>query len=81
MHHALRIQKSPDFEAETIEPPLRALAADLALKVGQLLGIIRVAVTGKKVAPPLFETLAVLGQERSLTRLDQGIAALASLAQ
>jgi glutamyl-tRNA synthetase len=45
-----------------------------------LLGIIRVAVTGKTVAPPLFETIAILGQTKSLTRIDRAIKALAALA-
>jgi len=59
------------FDQETLETVLRALADDLDLKVGQLFGVIRVATTGKKVAPPLFGTLAVLGRERSLARIKQ----------
>jgi glutamyl-tRNA synthetase len=70
----------PRFEAETIESSLRALADRLGLKVGQLLGPLRVAVTGKRVAPPLFETLAILGRERTLARIDSGIDALAHAA-
>jgi len=70
----------PDFEVATQETALRALTEKLALKPGQLFGIIRVATTGKTVAPPLFETLHVLGKERTLARLDQGIAALEKLA-
>lgn len=70
----------PDFRAETIEPPLRALADELGLKAGQLLGIVRVAVTGKEVAPPLFETLALLGQARTVARLDRAVEMLAVLA-
>lgn len=68
-----------DFRAEAMEPPMRALVDELGLKAGQLFGIIRVAVTGKTVAPPLFETIAVLGRERSVLRLDWAIEALASL--
>jgi glutamyl-tRNA synthetase len=64
---------------ETTEPPLRALAADLGLKAGQLFGIVRVAVTGKTVAPPLFETMAILGQSRTVARMDRAIEALTSL--
>lgn len=64
------------FEAGTIEPALRGLADALDLKVGQLLGIIRIAVSGKQVAPPLFETLAALGKERTLERIDRGLDAL-----
>jgi glutamyl-tRNA synthetase len=57
------------FHEDTLEAVLRAQAEELGLKAGQLFGIIRVAVTGKKVAPPLFGTLAVLGRERTLVRL------------
>jgi glutamyl-tRNA synthetase len=52
-----------------LEEALRALAEQLDLKVGQLFGAIRVAVTGRTVAPPLFETLAALGKDRSLARI------------
>jgi glutamyl-tRNA synthetase len=69
----------PDFEVKTIDGALRGLAADLGLKVGQLLGIVRVAVSGKKVAPPLFETLSILGRDQTLACVDQGIGALESL--
>jgi glutamyl-tRNA synthetase len=69
------------FEADTIEPALRSLADALELKVGQLLGIIRIAVSGRQVAPPLFETLAALGQERTVARIDCGLDALSKLAK
>jgi glutamyl-tRNA synthetase len=75
-----RLAALPDFEVETIEGSLRALADELGLKVGQVLGIIRVAVSGKTVAPPLFETLSILGRERVLTRIDRGLEALSDLA-
>ncbi len=61
----------PDFDEETLEKALRALVEELGLKAGQLFGVIRVAATGKKVAPPLFGTLSVLGRERVLERLDK----------
>nr|HID13264.1 glutamate--tRNA ligase [Anaerolineae bacterium] len=67
------------FEPETMEPPMRALADELGLKAGQLFGIVRWAVTGQKVAPPLFGSLAILGRERVLARLDAAEAALAAL--
>ena len=65
------------FEPDAIEPPMRALAEELGLKAGQLFGIVRWAVTGKKVSPPLFGSLAVMGRERTLARLDAAEAALA----
>ncbi|MBN1887218.1 MAG: glutamate--tRNA ligase [Thermoflexales bacterium] len=70
----------PDSEwgEATLEELLRKLVDELGLKTGQLFGIVRVAVTGKDVAPPLFGTLAVLGQAKSLERLRAAEAQLAS---
>ncbi len=67
------LESLPDFKEETLEAALRALADELKLKAGQLFGIIRLAVTGKKVSPPLFGTLHVLGRERSLARMRQAL--------
>lgn len=65
------------FEEETLESTLRDLAEQRGLKAGQLFGIIRVAVTGKTVAPPLFGTLSILGKERALNRIQKAEKALA----
>lgn len=59
-----------------IEEALRALVEQLGLKAGQLFGTVRVAITGRTVAPPLFETLAALGKNRSLARIAAAKAAL-----
>jgi len=61
--------KSSDFSIEQLETWLRQLAADLDVKPGTLFSAIRVATTGKKAAPGLFETLRVLGREICLKRL------------
>jgi glutamyl-tRNA synthetase len=53
----------------TLEEAARALALDLGVKAADLFGLIRVAVTGRTAAPPLFETMEVLGRERTLERL------------
>jgi glutamyl-tRNA synthetase len=74
------LESLPDFSEETMETALRGLASDLGLKARQLFGIIRVAVTGKTVAPPLFGTLRVLGRERVLSRLTRAREALHLLA-
>lgn len=76
-----RLENLPLFDEESLEKALRPLADDLSLTAGQLFGIIRIAVTGKKVAPPLFGTLAVLGKERTLSRIDLALDHLARLAQ
>lgn len=75
---ALLAEEEP-FEAEAMEPPMRALADELGLKAGQLFGVVRWAVTGQKVAPPLFGSLAVLGRERVLARLDAAEETLVAL--
>ena len=59
------------FDEESIESALRELAGELDLKVGQLLGSIRVATTGLKVAPPLFGTLEIIGRQRSLDAIGE----------
>jgi len=57
------------FDEESLEAVLRPLAEELGLKTGQLFGILRVAVTGRTAAPPLFQTMAVLGKEQCLKRI------------
>ena len=57
------------FTSEALDKELRALAEQSGMKAGQLFTPIRVAVTGKRVAPPLFETLQALGREKTLDRL------------
>jgi glutamyl-tRNA synthetase len=57
------------FTAAAIEPALRELAERLALKPREAFQPIRVAVTGSKISPGLFESLELLGKDRSLARL------------
>lgn len=68
------------FDEETLESKLRSLANDLSLKAGQLFGCTRVACTGKKVSPPLFGTLSILGQEVVVRRLHDAVTRFASWA-
>ena len=65
------------FEHQALETALRAAAGNMKLKAGQMFQPIRVAVCGRKVAPPLFGTLEVLGRETCLHRIDQAIRKLA----
>jgi glutamyl-tRNA synthetase len=69
----------PDMESQTIEPPLRGLVEGSGLSAGQVFGILRVAVTGKKVSPPLFESMAIIGRDKVLGRLGQAIVALCKM--
>lgn len=68
------------FTEASLEPALRELAASLGLKAGQFFGILRVATSGKAVAPPLFGSLVALGRERVLARCAAAAAQLAALA-
>lgn len=67
------------FEEAALDPALRGLAAELGLKVGQLFGILRVATTGKAVAPPLFGSLIALGRDRTLARCAAATGKLAAM--
>ena len=64
------------FEADELEPPLRALAEARGWKAGDLFMAIRVAVTGRTATPPLFDTLVALGPERTVERLARAIEVL-----
>jgi len=59
------------WDAASIEGALRNLAVELGLKPGQAFMPIRMAVTGSKVAPGLFESLELLGRDESIRRLSR----------
>jgi glutamyl-tRNA synthetase len=65
------------FDAETIETALRAAAEKLDLKPRQAFQPVRVAVTGSKISPGLFESIELLGREETLSRVRAAAAALA----
>jgi glutamyl-tRNA synthetase len=62
-----------EFKHDPLDQALRAAALGLGLKAGQMFQPIRVAVCGRKNAPPLFETLQVLGRQTTLARIEQAI--------
>jgi glutamyl-tRNA synthetase len=71
------VEKAEPFTAETVEQALRALADRLELKPREAFQPIRVAVTGSKVSPGLFESIELLGRERSLERIRRAREAVA----
>jgi glutamyl-tRNA synthetase len=71
------LAETEPFAAETIETTLRGLAERLELKPREAFQSIRVAVTGSKISPGLFESLELLGRDRSLARLSAARAAAA----
>ena len=71
-----RLEQLEVFDVESLEAMLRPLAEELGLKTGQLFGTLRVATTGRTAAPPLFQTMAVLGKERCLRRIEAALGKL-----
>ncbi len=70
------LSELPDFDAERQEAAMRALVKDMGLKAGQVFGTLRVATTAQRVAPPLFESMEILGRETSLQRIREAITTL-----
>jgi glutamyl-tRNA synthetase len=68
----------PEWNHDACDHALRALAAAEGVKAGLLINATRVAIVGRAVAPPLFETMLVLGKSRVVSRLRRALAALAA---
>lgn len=64
-----RLEGAPNWLHATLEELLRPLAEELGLKTGTFFGMLRAAVTGRMVSPPLFETMQVLGRARCRERI------------
>jgi len=76
LEKALEALATAEFSHDGLEASLRAAAESLGIKAGQMFEPIRVAVCGRKTAPPLFGTLEVLGRETCLARIEKAIAKL-----
>ena len=62
-----------EFKHDPLDQALRAAAQELGTKAGQMFQPVRVAVCGRKNAPPLFETLEVLGREKTVARIERAL--------
>ncbi len=69
-------EQTEDFSHEPLEAVYRALAEQEGAKPRDLFMLMRVAVTGRSVAPPLFETMEIVGRERCVHRLRAAVNAL-----
>jgi glutamyl-tRNA synthetase len=76
LEKAREVLATTEFKHDPLDQTLRAAAQQFGIKAGQMFQPIRVAVCGRKNAPPLFETLEVLGRAKTLARIDQAIAKL-----
>jgi glutamyl-tRNA synthetase len=64
---------APQWRTAALEETGRKLAEEMAWKPGDLFTPLRVAVTGRRVSTPLFETMEVLGREECLARIDEAL--------
>jgi glutamyl-tRNA synthetase len=69
----------PDFSHATAEPPMREYVENSGLSANQVFGVVRVAVTGQKISPPLFESMEIIGRAKVLERLQNAIRILESM--
>ncbi len=63
----------PELTHATAEPPMRAYVEQSGYSANQVFGILRVATTGQKVSPPLFESMEIIGKEKVLKRVQKAI--------
>ena len=80
LEKAREVLATAAFDHDSLDQALREAAAALGLKAGPMFQPIRVAVCGRKNAPPLFETMIVLGRETCLARIQKAEASLTALA-
>ena len=76
---AQKVLAETPFDHDSLDKALRGAAVSLGLKAGLMFQPIRVAVCGRKNAPPLFETMVVLGREVCLARIHDAEKNLQSL--
>ncbi|HUI74291.1 MAG TPA: glutamate--tRNA ligase [Candidatus Acidoferrum sp.] len=67
------LEKLPEWNHDTCDHATRAVAEAAGVKAGVLINAIRVAIVGQAVAPPLFDTMVALGQERVVRRLREAL--------
>jgi glutamyl-tRNA synthetase len=78
--HAVRdaLAKAEPFTEETVERALRGVVEASGTKPGKVYQPVRVAIAGSTISPGIFESVALLGREQTLARIDQALARAAS---
>jgi glutamyl-tRNA synthetase len=79
LQKASAVLATTEFKHDLLDQALRSAAQELGVKAGQMFQPVRVAVCGRKNAPPLFETLAVLGNQVTLERIHDAVRKLQAL--
>ncbi len=70
------LRESKEFSVTALSDAFRAKSEEMGIKIGPFLTAFRVAITGKTVAPPLFESMCVIGRQESVQRVENALAAL-----
>jgi len=73
-----RLEGVEPFQHDAVEQAVRGLASELGVKAGDVIMPARIALTGKKVTPGIFDVILLLGRERSVARLRDAADRLAS---
>lgn len=73
------LESTHEWTAGSLESPMRTLVEELGFSPGQVFGILRAAVTGQKVSPPLFESMEIIGRQKVLERVKTAILMLEQL--
>jgi glutamyl-tRNA synthetase len=73
---AQRLESAESFDLESTETIVRGLAGELEVKAGLLINASRVALTGKAVAPGIFDVMVVLGRQKTVSRLRRAAAVI-----
>jgi len=70
------LETASKYNYDELEQPIRDLAESLSIKLGQVFGVLRIALSGQTVSPPLIESMDILGKEKTLARLRNAISLL-----
>ncbi len=73
-----KLEEVTTWDATTLEDILRHLTTELGLGTGEFFGLLRIAITGRTAAPPLFQTMSVLRKEKCLKRLNMALQLLSN---
>jgi len=68
-----KLSSLKDWDEGSIENAVRGVASSLQIKGGQIIHLTRVALSGKKIGPGLFELMVVLGKEKTIKRLEEAV--------
>jgi glutamyl-tRNA synthetase len=71
------LQRLPTFDAANVESALKGVAGELGVKVGVLVHPTRLACTGAPAGPSLYHLMEIIGKERTLKRIEQGLSRMA----